>query len=1042
MTSVHAKLNLRYRPAWHAWRRTCLLVAATGALSLILSSAMYAAEQPAPRTIADITALLDQYKPDEIAIASLRAQAMQEPQGGTKAEALAAFYWERAQAWYELGDGERSLADLRSAHAIVKGSRSDAEWRIEYDLSVAENQYGDPKAAATLLASLLARAGEYTGRRLDMETDRMHYALRNGNLAEARAAFGVLERVLKYLQSQPGPGWAQWGGTQTSAYQRARAALLEQEGRLAAAESAHRSAIAAWETFLKVNPRTAEGFSPVRRRQIGARNTRELALARNLSLQGRYSESELVIRGSLTRTLAQTGRYSVETAGVVNALAQNFIEHGRYADTESMARAAIEILSRLGVSGRSQRVTAAYRRLGSALVYQSRWSEAAGIYERITGGDPELLKVLGGRDRDWLIALIKSGRAAEAAADLEGKTRDVLGRLGKDHYQTAEWRGLHALSLAGSGQVQRAAAEFREAVRILLTPGKVSGDEREASPARSRRLIWILEGYVRLLYDTRADAGAGIDPVAEAFRVADAMRGQAVQGALAASAARAAAGTPALAELVRKEQDAKQVLSIQYATLLRMLNAPTDQQLPQVVVQMRARIAELEKEQRGMAAEVQKRFPAYAELVNPRPATLDQARAALREGEVLLSVLTTAERTYVWAVPKQGTVSFHAATMGEAEIGALVSGLRRALDVGAVAITRVPEFDVGQAAKLYDALLKPVEGAWKGAQTLLVVANGALAQLPFGVLPTGSVTGAPQALRFEQYKSVPWLIKQIAVTQLPAVNTLVTLRALAQGNAQRTAFAGFGDPQFGGKQAAAPASAQVALRNMDIRRVTEAALRDGNAPVNYIPYSALPPLPDTREEILAIATALKADLNRDVFLGLAASKQSLKSANLANRRIVAFATHGLVPGDFPNLDQPALALSSPDGKAESGLLTLEDILQLKLDADWVVLSACNTAAGDGAGAEAISGLGRGFFYAGSRALLVTHWPVETVSAKHLVTKIFERYAADSKLTRAEALRQAHLAMMDENAIEGGKAAYSYAHPLFWAPYALVGDGGR
>jgi CHAT domain-containing protein len=116
---------------------------------------------------------------------------------------------------------------------------------------------------------------------------------------------------------------------------------------------------------------------------------------------------------------------------------------------------------------------------------------------------------------------------------------------------------------------------------------------------------------------------------------------------------------------------------------------------------------------------------------------------------------------------------------------------------------------------------------------------------------------------------------------------------------------------------------------------------------------------------------------------------------------------------------------------------------LKLDADWVVLSACNTAAGDGAGAEAISGLGRGFFYAGSRALLVTHWPVETRSARQLVSTLFERYAADPKLSRAEALRQASLAVMEDTAKDaGGKALFSYAHPLFWAPYALVGDGGR
>jgi CHAT domain-containing protein len=499
--------------------------------------------------------------------------------------------------------------------------------------------------------------------------------------------------------------------------------------------------------------------------------------------------------------------------------------------------------------------------------------------------------------------------------------------------------------------------------------------------------------------------------------------------------------------LVRKEQDAKQQLSILYATLLRMLNAPPDQQLPQVTAQMRTRIAELEKEQQAMGVEVQKRFPAYADLVSPRPATIDQARSALREGEVLLSVLSTEEKTYVWAVPKSGEIGFHAASIGTRELERVVAGLRRSLDPGEVVIGRLPEFDVGAAAKLYETLLKPVEGTWKNAKTLLVVANGALAQLPFGILPTAAVAApaGSAGLRFEQYKNVPWLIKQVAVAQLPAVNTLVTLRALPEGNTQRSAFAGFGDPQFGAqsKVAAAPQAEQVAMRNLGIQRVTESAVSRGNAPTDYIAYSALPPLPDTREEILAIAQALRADVNRDVFLGPAASKQSVKAANLATRRIVAFATHGLVPGDLPNLDQPALALASADGKAETGLLTLAEVLQMKLDADWVVLSACNTAAGDGAGAEAISGLGRGFFYAGSRALLVTHWPVETRSARTLVTSLFERYASDPSITRAEALRQANLAVMEQNAVDAnGKSTYSYAHPLFWAPYALVGDGAR
>ena len=122
---------------------------------------------------------------------------------------------------------------------------------------------------------------------------------------------------------------------------------------------------------------------------------------------------------------------------------------------------------------------------------------------------------------------------------------------------------------------------------------------------------------------------------------------------------------------------------------------------------------------------------------------------------------------------------------------------------------------------------------------------------------------------------------------------------------------------------------------------------------------------------------------------------------------------------------------------------MEEILALKLDADWVVLSACNTGAGAGAGAEAASGLGRAFFYAGTRALLVTNWSVHSQSARELVTDLFKRQAQDPKLTRGEALRQAMMALVDGPgyADADGKTEFAYAHPLFWAPYTIIGDGG-
>jgi CHAT domain-containing protein len=125
------------------------------------------------------------------------------------------------------------------------------------------------------------------------------------------------------------------------------------------------------------------------------------------------------------------------------------------------------------------------------------------------------------------------------------------------------------------------------------------------------------------------------------------------------------------------------------------------------------------------------------------------------------------------------------------------------------------------------------------------------------------------------------------------------------------------------------------------------------------------------------------------------------------------------------------------------VFTMGAILGLKLNADWIVLSACNTAAAEGKGAEAVSGLGRAFFYAGARALLVSNWPVETTSAKALTTDLFQRQARDPTLTRAEALQQAMLALIDGpgRTDAQGMTLFSYAHPIFWAPFSLVGDGG-
>ena len=355
---------------------------------------------------------------------------------------------------------------------------------------------------------------------------------------------------------------------------------------------------------------------------------------------------------------------------------------------------------------------------------------------------------------------------------------------------------------------------------------------------------------------------------------------------------------------------------------------------------------------------------------------------------------------------------------------------------------------------LYKKLLEPVKAGWENANSLLVVAHGPLGYLPLSVLPTAEAAVAPESdLLFAGYRDVPWLSRTHAITLLPSVASLKTLRDLPPGDRKRSPFIGFGDPWFSVAQAenaARPNAKPQKVAALTARGIKTRGLSLRAAPktteLDSAGLESLPRLPDTADEVRSIALALNVDPIRSVYLGKDANEERIKDMDLSGIKVLAFATHGLVPGDLNGLLQPALAFSSPmvSGGGEDGLLTMGEILGLKINADWVVLSACNTGSGEGAGAEAVSGLGRAFFYAGTRALLVSNWPVETTSAKALTTDLFRRQAGDPALARAEALRQAMVGLIDGPGYvdeAAGKVVFAYAHPIFWAPFSLVGDGG-
>lgn len=1023
-------------------------------LCLLAPAAPRAAEPspavaPPPRTIDDVTRLLEHYKPDPAVAERLRAEADAVPPAAGDRDALFRFHWLRGLAAGKIGRIDQQIADLR--RAAEYGERGTADYvRMLRNLASAETQGGNllngvrtaeegwrqtpRKQKGQMLAAeqLLTRQHSMLG---DFEAAKRH-------LREAEATFTLL---------RSSPKWDEFGLNWTALMERARAEIFSAEGRHVEAEGAHRKSLSNIERHIERNAASASGQEG-RMMFDGAldfREGRERSLAGTLLAQGKLAEAEVYARRALTRSLERVGRASVDAAQGLNLLARIVGEQGRDAESIRLAEASLRSLELAGAAPESMMVAGARRALAWALAAQRKYAEADDVFRKMREGlrnDPELLKKVGGGDPDWVLAMLRLGRQPEAEKMAKSMLDSALAKFADQPARIAERRAFHAMTLAARrdrSAHREALAAFAESMPILIDRAAGDAESENGSLRRQRRLVTLIEAYLRLLAET-ADA-PGIEAAAESFRLADIARGSSVQRALTASAARANLGDPKLADLARREQDAQRRIKALSELLTQLLSAPPEQQLPKVQADMRRDIDALREERAALRREIAERFPDYAQLVDPRPAALADARKLLRSGEALVAFYFAEDQGYVWALKSDGPAIFATLPMGRDELAREVVALRRALDPGVADLDAVPPFDVAAAHRLYLKLMKPVEPVWQGASTLLVAPHAALGQLPLALLPTEAhaqptLQPGPAAAPFAGYKTVPWLLRKTAIVQLPSVTALASLRRLPPGDASRRAFAGFGDPLFSAKQAQ---EAEKVEKGFSSRGAVRLRSTPRTVTVNSADLAMLPRLPDTGEEIREIARVLGADPDEDVFLRSRATEKAVLGADLSKRRVVMFATHGLVPGDLDGLTQPALALTSPavaEG-AGDGLLTMDEILSLKLDADWVVLSACNTAAGEGAGAEAVSGLGRAFFYAGARALLATNWPVETEAARLLMTGMF-RQQRQAGLSKAEALRRAMLALIDGPGSVNpstGRADYSHAHPLFWAPFVMVGD---
>ena len=456
-------------------------------------------------------------------------------------------------------------------------------------------------------------------------------------------------------------------------------------------------------------------------------------------------------------------------------------------------------------------------------------------------------------------------------------------------------------------------------------------------------------------------------------------------------------------------------------------------------------------------ADIETRFPAYSELTSPRALSVEEAQGLLKDNEALLLVLVNPEATYVWGVSRDRIAWARAADLGDTEMTRAVNDLRGALTTGAsrgdptldpaiFAGRPVAAFDRTQAYRLYSELVKPVEGVFEGKTTLITVVTGALTTLPLAVLatepPTGSDT-APEAL-----STTSWLIDRYALATLPSVSSLKALRCyLVADPAQRSPGCPAATAAPVQTAAVSPAAPGFSLAAFGAP-ILQGAPQDGSrgAPpadgilgegrlADVAKLRALPYLPGSKAELDALKTRYPRALVRT---GSAATETAVRqgdAAPLSQARFVVFSTHGLMAGSTAG--EPGLVLTPPAEatEADDGYLSASEAAQLRLHAEFVVLSACNTAASDGRpGGEGLSGLARAFFYAGARSVLVSHWEVSDTATTELISDTFaalDRPGADVG-DRARAL---------QSAMRSVRADRRWTHPAYWAAFTLVGEPG-
>jgi len=882
-----------------------------------------------------------------------------------------------------------------ASQLYVLGRNADARTATEQGL--AGLPPGDPTSLITrgegvaLLGTLLSQSGEADSAVAALERGYAEYMTsfaalaptditRDGAVSKSNLEFSLsqvflqlnrIDEALRYqrisLETRESMLGPNDADTVASYY--GYASTLRRAGQMAEAESYARIAV----------ERSVAHVDPAHPSYARALEMLAIVLART----GRPVEAGGYMARSLELKREHEGPDSLFFGYGLHLLGMIYLQRERYADAVSLFEEAAPLFAKFqgegspfGLGSQAYAAQSAFA-LGRSAEALERLRKVDALMQARTV-DNDIARRVG---PDLVRALIRNGETAEAARIaardyarlLESEKPDALALR---HAGLVDARARSMLA----GRPQDALEEAR-AMLAFLGRDPARGQAAGAVVAEQRAALDLVMEI--------AVENAAHDLLAQAMAQAS---GSGLAQASALRAERLAADDPALAEALRALQQADVALDAADREFLRALASGTASE------PAREKLAAADAARSAALTALRGRNAAAGQLLAPVKADIAAIRARLGKDEALLAIAPAYDGAYGLVVTADRVIG-RRLDLPRAELVALAAGVRD----GAANL----DFDAAAAARLAAVLLPPETRAALGkVKTLRVLAGGPLASLPFGLLvfDQGAAGRGPT-----------WLADRYAIASIAALGSEPSARRTRGGG-----LVAFAAPvPFGTGTDAAPVADKAVLSPATY-------FERGGADAARL--AMLPPLPGSDREARTIAREFGADRSQ-LFLGAAASEANLAAPGVREAEVLLFATHGLVGGELEGIAEPALILSPPGEGQGDGVLTASEIARLDLAADWVILTACDSAAGFEGGVPAFSGLVNAFRFAGGGSVLATHWQVRDDVAAYVALEMLRHYRKHGD--KARALHHAVERLRRDSGLPGAD------RPDIWAPFVLI-----